>query len=245
MRRETLLAQSLVRLADTLVDDFDVVDLLTLLTDCSVEVLGVSAAGLMLAAPTGDLRVLASSSEEMRLVELFELQSEDGPCLECYRSGERVLNQNLSTSRRRWPRFAPVALDAGFRSVSAVPMRLRGLIIGALNLFNANSGAMDDTDVVAAQSLADVATIAILQNRAAFEAHRVVEQLNAARTDRMTIEQAKGVLAERAGVTMEQAFSRMRKHARDHNIRLIEVSRAIINGSMAFPAPLPPPRRNR
>ena len=245
MRRETLLAQSLVRLADTLVDDFDVVDLLALLTDCSVEVLGVSAAGLMLAAPRGDLRLLASSSEEMRLVELFELQSDDGPCLECYRSGERVLNQILSTSRGRWPRFAPVALDAGFRSVSAVPMRLRGLIIGALDLFHADSGAMDDTDVVAAQSLADVATIAILQNRAAFEAHRVVEQLNAAFTDRMTIEQAKGVLAERAGVTMEQAFSRMRKHARDRNVRLIEVSRAIIDGSLAFPEPLRRPRRHR
>lgn len=172
MRRETLLAQSLVRLADTLFDDFDVVDLLTLLADCSVEVLGVSAAGLMLAGPNGDLRVLASSSEEMRLVELFELQAQDGPCLECYRSGERVLNQNLSTSGGRWPRFAPVALDAGFRSVSAVPMRHRGLTIGALNLFRADSGALDDTGVVAAQSLADVATIAILQNRAAVDAEK-------------------------------------------------------------------------
>src|SRR5687767_12641376 len=123
MGREALLARTLVELADTLVDDFDVVELLTLLTDRCVEVLDVDAAGLMLAAPEGDLRVVASSSEEVRLVELFELQSEEGPCLDCYRTGEPVLNRNLARDYGRWPRFGPVALGTGFRSVHAIPMR--------------------------------------------------------------------------------------------------------------------------
>jgi hypothetical protein len=240
-----LLARALVQLADTLVDDFDVLELLTLLTGRCVEVIGVSAAGLMLAGPEGDLRVVASSSEEMRLVELFELQSAEGPCLDCYRTGLAVTNESLGATDRRWPRFAPVALGAGFRSVSAMPMRLRGLVIGALNLFRADEDALDEPDVSAAQSLADVATIAILQSRAAVEAHLVIEQLSEALDGRVTIEQAKGVLAERAGVSLEQAFSRLRKHARDHNLRLLDVAQAVIDGTLGFPAPPPPPRRMR
>src|SRR6476661_8393839 len=163
MPREALLAQTLVELADTLVDDFDVVELLSLLADRCVEVLDVSAAGLMLVAPEGDLRVVASSSEEMRLVELFELQSQEGPCPDCYRTGEPSLNADLAAENGRWPQFAPVALKAGFRSVHALPMRLRGLTIGALNLFRTDEGLLDEADVVAAQALADVATIAVLQ----------------------------------------------------------------------------------
>jgi GAF domain-containing protein len=209
------------------------VELLTLLTDRCVEVLDVSAAGLMLVAPEGDLRVVASSSEEMRVVELFELQSEEGPCLDCYRTGEAVLNQNLATIGGRWPRFAPVALEAGFRSVHAMPMRLRGVIIGALNLFRADEGGMEESDVLVAQALADVATIAILQHRAAFEAYRVNEQLHHALNSRIVIEQAKGMLAERAGLDMEQAFSWLRKHARNHNLLLVDVARAVIDGTVA------------
>lgn len=245
MSRETLLARTLVQLADTLVDDFDVVELLTLLTTRCVEVLGVSAAGLMLAAPEGDLRVVASSSEEMHLVELFEVQSEEGPCSDCYNTGQVVTNERLTTTDGRWPRFAPVAIEAGFRSVSAVPMRLRGLIIGALNLFDADDNALHEADIMAAQSLADVATIAILQSRAAFAAHQVIEQLNEALNDRVTIEQARGVLAERAGVGVEQAFSRLLRHARDNELRLVEVARSVIDGTLAFPAPPPPPGPTR
>src|SRR5438874_11124344 len=133
--REARLARTLVELADTLVDDFDVVELLTMLTDRCVEVLDVSAAGLMLVAAEGDLRVMASSSEAMRVLELFELQSQEGPCLDCYRSGEPVLNQDLAGAHGRWPRFAPVAVDDGFRSAYALPLRLRDVVIGALNLF--------------------------------------------------------------------------------------------------------------
>jgi GAF domain-containing protein len=242
MTREALLARTMVDLADTLVDDFDVVELLTLLTDRCVEVLDVSAAGLMLVAPEGDLRVVASSSEEMRVVELFELQSEEGPCPDCFRTGEAVLNRNLATDGGRWPRFGPVALEAGFRSVHAVPMRLRGVIIGALNLFRVDEGELEAPDVLVAQAMADVATIAILQHRAAFEAYRVNDQLHHALNSRIVIEQAKGMLAERAGLDMEQSFSWLRHHARNHNLLLVDVARAVIDGTVA---PGPPRRSHR
>ena len=142
-QRTTLLTRTLVQLADTLVDDFDVVELLTLLADRCVEVLGVTAAGLMLAAPEGDLRVMASSSEAARLLELFELQAQEGPCLDCYRTGLAQCQRRARRRHGRWPQFAPFAIDAGFRSAHAFPMHLRDHVIGALNLFRADAGAMD------------------------------------------------------------------------------------------------------
>ena len=105
MTRETVLARTMVELADNLVDDFDVVELLTTLADRCVEVLDVDAAGLMLAGPDGELRVMASSSEAMRMLELFELQAQQGPCLDCYRTGQPVVNQDLASIDGRWPRF--------------------------------------------------------------------------------------------------------------------------------------------
>ncbi|HEX6424368.1 MAG TPA: GAF and ANTAR domain-containing protein, partial [Acidimicrobiales bacterium] len=221
MPRETLLARTLVELADTLVADFDVVDLLTVLTDGCVDVLDVGAAGIMLAAPDGDLRVMASSSEAMRVLELFELQSQEGPCLDCYRTGAPVVNQDLATVDGRWPRFAAEALAGGFRSVHALPLRLRGTVIGALNLFHIDPGEMRPADVAAAQAMADVATIAILQHRAVLEAQVLNDQLNDALNSRIVIEQAKGMVAERAGVDMERAFARLRGHARNHNLLLV------------------------
>ena len=237
MPREALLARTFVELADTLVDDFDVVELLTLLAHRCVEMLDVAAAGLMLVAPEGDLRVVASSSEEMRLLELFELQSQEGPCPECYRTGEPAVFNNLAADDLRWPQFGPVALKAGFLSAQALPMRLRGVTIGALNLFRTETGALDEDDIVAAQALADVATIAILQHRAAIHAHLVVDQLNHALNSRVMIEQAKGILAERTGLDMEGAFGWLRKHARDHNLLLVDVAQAIIDGKLV---PEPP-----
>jgi transcriptional regulator with GAF, ATPase, and Fis domain len=244
MPNEALLVHTLVELADGLVDDYDVVELLSLLTDRCVEVLGVSAAGVMLVAPEGDLRVVASSSEAMRVVELFELQSDEGPCLDCYRSGEAVNHEDLTTVDARWPRFAPVAVEAGFRSVHALPMRLRGSIIGALNLFGTDEGALAEEDVVAGRALADVATIAILQQRVASESRVLIDQLNHALTSRVVIEQAKGVLAERAGLSMESAFEAMRRHARHHNLRLADVARSVIGRTLA-PGALDVPRRHR
>ena len=190
----------------------------------------------MLAGPDGELRVMASSSEAMRVLELFELQSEEGPCLDCYRSGKPVENQDLAGTNTLWPRFASEALAAGFHSVQALPMRLRGTVIGALNLFHVETGEMQAADVEAAQALADVATIAILQHRATLEAKVVNQQLQNALNSRIVIEQAKGMVAERENLTMQQAFSALRNHARNHNLRLVDVAEAVIGGSLAASA---------
>jgi ANTAR domain/GAF domain len=236
MQNEPLLIRTLVELADTLVDDFDVVDLLTLLSDRCVEVLDVSAAGIMLVAAEGDLRVIASSSDAMRIVELFELQSDEGPCVDCYRDGTLIVNQNLAEAVDRWPRFAPVAMESGFRSAHALPMRLRGSVIGALNLFRAEVGELEPADVLAAQALADVATIAILQHRVGIEAHVLNTQLNEALNSRIMIEQAKGVIAERAGIDTDEAFARLRRHARSNNLRLADVAADVASGKLAVEA---------
>ena len=232
MTREAQLARTLVELADSLVADFDVVEVLSLLVDRCVEVLEVAAAGLMLVGPDGDLRVMASSSEAMRVLELYELQAEQGPCLDCYLTGKPVMDQDLGSGDSRWPKFGAEALAAGFHSVQALPMRLRGVVIGALNLFHIETGEMSAADVSAAQALADVATIAILQHRASHEAQVVNQQLQHALNSRIVIEQAKGMVAERAGLNMQQAFGALRAHARNHNLRLIAVAEAVIAGDL-------------
>jgi GAF domain-containing protein len=233
MTREAKFARVVVELADTLVAGFDVVELLTVLADSCVEILDVGAAGLMLVSPDGSLRVMASSSEAMRLLELFELQAQEGPCLDCYRSGRRVVNQDLEAGNGRWPRFSSEALAAGFHSVHALPMRLRGTVIGALNLFHVEPGEMQQADIDSAQALADVATIAILQHRAALEAQVLNEQLHHALNSRVVIEQAKGIIADRQHLNMEQAFSTLRSYARSHNRPLTEAAEAVNDGSLS------------
>jgi GAF domain-containing protein len=242
--REATLVRTFVELTDTLVDRFDVVELLTLLADRCVDVLDVEAAGLMLVTDKGELRVVASSSDAMRLLELFELQAKEGPCMDCYRTGDQIEHPRLSSTDSRWPRFAPRALAAGFHAVHALPMRLRGQTIGALNLFRTSEGALDDDDIVLGQAFADVATIGILQYRAASEAQAVNDQLNNALNSRVVIEQAKGMVAERSGVDMEQAFHRLRGYARSHNLRLVDVARSVIEGTLpaASLEPKPPLR---
>lgn len=232
LSRETDLARTLIAFADTLVADFDIVELLTRLADSCVAVLNVDAAGIMLAAPGGDLRVIASSSEAMRVLELFEVQAEEGPCPHCYRSGRPVVHGDLGASDGGWPRFAVEALAAGFRSVTALPMRLRGTVIGALNLFHGPPGEMRGVDLDAAQTLADMATIAVLQHRALSEAQLLNSQLQHALNTRVVIEQAKGIVAEREHLDMEQAFSALRNHARNHNLQLVVVAESVINGSL-------------
>jgi GAF domain-containing protein len=231
MTRVVKLARTLVELADTLVLNFDVVELLTELTDRCVDVLGGSAAGLMLLTPAGDLRVMASSSEAMHVLELFELQSQEGPCLDCFRSGATVVNDDLESSSR-WPRFGAEALAAGFHSVYALPMRLRGTVIGALNLFFVDPTAMRQFEIDSAQALADVATIAILQYRATLEAQFLNDQLHMALNNRIVIEQAKGMLAEHQHIDMDHAFNTLRQYAQNHHRRLGEVAGAVINGSL-------------
>ncbi len=233
MTRESMLARTLVELADTLVDEFDVVDLLMLLADRCVEVLDVQAAGIMLATPDGQLRVMASTSEAMRVLELFEIQAQEGPCFDSYHTGQAVVNQDLDSGNGRWPRFAAQALDAGFHSAHALPMRLRGSVIGALNLFRTDVGQMGPADLKVAQAFADVATIAILQHRAAREAQILAQQLTYALNSRVMLEQAKGILAERLDLDMERSFATLRNHARNHNLRLSAVARSVIDGSLA------------
>lgn len=232
MTREADVVQSLVEMADTLVNDYDVIDLLTGLADRCVRLLGISAAGVMLASAGGELRLAASSSEAMRVLELFELQAREGPCLDAFSTGERVEHENLRAGTGRWPRFATVAVEAGFQSAFALPLRLRDRTIGALNLFSVDQTPMDEADVLVVRAFADLAAISVLQQRASLEHQQLNEQLTRALTSRITIEQAKGVLFERARVDMDQAFSRLRNYARTHNLRLTDVAQALIEGTL-------------
>jgi transcriptional regulator with GAF, ATPase, and Fis domain len=226
-----LLTDTFVELTDTMVAGFDVIEFLHMLTDRSVQLLDVDAAGLLLADPRGELRVVAASSEAARLVELFQLQNDQGPCLDCFRSGHPVHAADLAAERERWPRFAPAAQQAGFTAVQALPMRLREQVIGALNLFRASPGAFDVADMRVGQALADVATISLLQERGIRRSETLNEQLQTALNSRVVIEQAKGKLAERLGVDMDMAFGLLRDFARARNRRLSELAQAFVEGT--------------
>ena len=247
MSREALLVRTLVELADNLVEDFDVIDLLTVLSDRCVEAFDVDTAGVMLAASGGELQVVASSSATMRGLELFELQANEGPCVDCFHSGEPVVNVELAGFDKRWPAFAERAVEDGFHSVHALPMHLRGQTVGALNMFRRSRGALDADSLEAAQALADVATIAIIQHRSTIEGAALIDQLNEALVSRIIIEQAKGKISESTGMSMDVAFQRLRNHARNHNLRLTEVSRSVADGTLAVRSldPLPSKLRVR
>lgn len=227
---ESLLTQAFVQLADSLVDDFDIVDLLTGLADRCVEVLDADAAGILLADAKG-LQVVAASSEQIWLLELFQLQAAEGPCLECFISGQAVINPDDS-DKARWPTFIPEAERVGYRGVHAFPLRLRENVVGILNIFMREPVLVGDDVAAVAQALADVATIAVLQHRAVSEAERVAGQLQQALNSRIAIEQAKGVLAERAGVEMDEAFARLRRFARTNNRKLSEIAIALVNRNL-------------
>lgn len=224
------IADVFVELADTLVDDFDIIDFLHVLTERSVALLGVSAAGLLLTDERGTLQVVAASSERTRLLELFQLQTDQGPCVDCFRSGQPVSVTNLPNAGR-WPRFAAAATEVGFAAVHAVPMRLRTETVGALNFFDTEPGAMDESSLRLGQALADVATIGLLQQRAIHRRDALTEQLRAALNSRVLIEQAKGVLAERLRLSVDDAFDLLRSAARGRNRRLSDLALAIIDGS--------------
>jgi GAF domain-containing protein len=241
MTRESLLVSTLVELADNLVDNYDIIDVLTLLSTRCVETIDASSAGVMVARPGGELQYVASSSESMRILELFQIQANEGPCVDCYTSGRAIINHELFDSDTSWPRFTPQAVAQGYRSVHCLPLRLRGQTIGALNLFRTDAGLLTSEDVVVAQGLADVATIAILQHQSSLSARLLNEQLNFALNSRIVIEQAKGMISQFAQCDMDVAFERLRTHARNHNIRLTDVASRIVEGTLGV-AELDQPR---
>ena len=230
--REQALAETFVMLADTLVEDYDIVDLLDRLVGACLGLLGVTAAGLLLDDQKGNLAVVASSSEETRLLEIFQLQNNQGPCLDCVRNGSAVISTDLRADQARWPLFIPVAVAAGFKSVAALPLRLRDQTIGGLNLFDGDTDPVPVADQRIAQALADVATIGILQQRSAHRSTMLAEHLQRALNSRVIIEQAKGVLAERNAVDMNAAFEALRRYARNHNLKLTELALAVVRGDV-------------
>ena len=235
MQREQRIVTTFVELADTLVDDFDVVEFLHRVVGRSMELLDCAEVGLLLANPAGTLQVMASSSERSAALELLQSQNEEGPCFECYERSRLVVSEKLASDAGRWPGFAPVAVDRGISSVHAIPMRVRGETVGALNLFRSQIGRIPDRDVPLGQGMADIAAVALLQERAVRETRGVVAQLQGALNSRVLIEQAKGVLAERAHVSVDVAFAGIRAYARSHNRRLSDVARDVVEGRLDAP----------
>jgi transcriptional regulator with GAF, ATPase, and Fis domain len=237
--RARALTEAFVSLADTLVADYDVIDLLARLSSDCVALLSVDSAGLLLSDQRGALQVVSSSSEQAHLMELFQVQNQEGPCLDCFRSSRQISVPDLDRDRR-WPRFSARALQAGYRAVHALPLRLRAETIGALNLFSVRSGALSPENLRIGQALADVATIGILQERAIRRRDILAEQLQAALNSRVMIEQAKGILAERGRLDLSEAFNLLRSQARFQNMRLSDLARDVITGATTTEALLRP-----
>jgi len=230
------LAQVFVELADTLVAGFDLMEFLHALTERCVELLEVDAAGLLLADGGGTLRLVAASTEQARVLELFQIQNDEGPCLDCYHTGQAVIVSDIQAGRAtvRWPRFAAAAREMGFAGVHALPMRLRDQVVGTLNLFRIAPDGLDPAVAVAARALVDVATIGILQERAVHQQEVIAAQLQVALNSRVMIEQAKGILAERLQATPDDAFIILRRYARDHNHPLTQLAADVIGGTASI-----------
>ncbi|GAA2519904.1 GAF and ANTAR domain-containing protein [Winogradskya humida] len=229
------LAKIFVEVADTLVDDFDLIEFLQTLTDRAASLVGAGAVGLLLADERGKLEFMAGSDENVTLVELFQLQTDEGPCLEAVRTGRPVINVDLGAAAARWPRFAPRAAAAGFQSVHAFPLRLRSQVIGALNVFGTSLGGhLAEADVPVIQALTDVAAIALLQERAIRRGEVLSEQLQGALNSRVVIEQAKGAVAQSMGLTVDDAFAVIRGYARRHSWKLTDVAHAIVTDPEAL-----------
>ncbi|WP_331445101.1 GAF and ANTAR domain-containing protein [Streptomyces xanthochromogenes] len=244
MIREQRLAEIFMEVADSLTDDFDVLDLLQRLSTRCVELLDVSAAGILLADAVGELQMVAASDEHTRLLELFALQHDQGPCVECYRSGTARTNIDLNShgATASWPRFAARARETGYVATHAIPLRLRDRNIGALNLFQKTPHLLGESEIALAKALAGVATITILQQRTLEQSHIERTQLQTALNSRILVEQVKGILCERWGTSPDEAFSAFRGYARSHHLRLADFAAAIIDGTFdtaTIPQPLP------
>jgi GAF domain-containing protein len=230
------LAMIFVEVADTLVDEFDLLEFLHMLTERAADLVGAASVGLMLADQRGRLEFMAGSNENVRLVELFQLQNQEGPCLEAFRTGQPVINVDLGQASGRWPLFAPRATAVGFQAVHAFPLRLREQVIGALNVFGATRGGnLAEAEVPVIQALADVATIGLLQERAIRRGEELTEQLQSALNSRIVIEQAKGAIAQVRAVSVDEAFTLIRAYARNHNLRLIDLAQTIVTDLSSLP----------
>jgi GAF domain-containing protein len=231
--REHAITQAFVSIGNSMVDGADVVDLLSGLTSDCARLLDIASAGLLLADDQGVLHVLAASSERTRDLEIFQLQRDQGPCLDCFHTGQQVSVNDLNRETERWPEFVAAATAAGFAAVHALPMRLRGTVLGALNLFGDKAGALAADDLALAQALAHVASIALITDKATSDERTINQQLQAALSSRVMIEQAKGILAQVGILDMDQAFTTLRGYARDHDERLSEVAEHLISGRLA------------
>jgi len=232
--RQQLLLDAFATLADTLVADYDVVDLLQTLVETCQSALDVTAAGLLLADASGSLDLVASTSEESRLVEVMQIGADAGPCIEAFRTAKVVSLPDITQAPDKWGSFRDSAREQGFASVYAIPMRLRNTTIGALNLFRDTTGELDAEDIRAAQALADVATIGILQERALRVSDSIREQLQMALNSRVLIEQAKGVLAYTHDLSMDEAFTRLRQYARSNRLPMAEVAKGLVQRTLLF-----------
>ncbi|MGB3351370.1 MAG: GAF and ANTAR domain-containing protein [Mycobacterium sp.] len=232
--RETQVLDAVVSLVDSLLVDFDVMDLLTDLTERSAELLDVAAAGFLLADPFDQLQLLAATTTQAHGLELFELQTEEGPSLDCYTTGQPVSVADLGTAVRRWPRFVPAAVDAGFASVHAVPMRAAGLVLGTLGLFGTRPGALSDADLLVAQTLAHIACVTILQGQAPTPS-TVLPQLRSALTSRIVVEQAKGFLREILDLSVAESFDLLRSYSHAKGEHLTEVARRLMSDRHSRP----------
>jgi GAF domain-containing protein len=227
---EQRLLRAFVMLADSLVTGFDVVGLLSDLSDACVDLLDADDVGIMIVDQRGRLQMMAASSEQTRFLELLQLQTHEGPCLECYETHALVEAKDDDAMIARWPKFGAAASATGYHSVMSMPMRLRDQTIGAFNLLRNVPGTVPDSDKRIAKALADVATIAILQHRRVIRNEEVTAQLQGALNSRIIIEQAKGLLAERASVELDVAFNMLRDYARPRGERLADVARAVVEG---------------
>lgn len=225
--RETRVIEAVVSLVDSLLDDFDVVELLTQLTENCAELLDIASAGLLLADPKGRLHLMAATSDRTRDLELFQLQSDEGPCLDCYAVGRPVTVADLRVGPSRWPAFERAAIDAGLVAVHALPMRAGRTVLGALGLFSETPGELDAADLTVGQALAHIASVAIVQEHGPTEAV-VLPSLRGALTSRVTVDQAKGVIRARFGVSVDEAFDLLRRYARTGAGHVTEVSRALV-----------------
>lgn len=226
------IAETFVEVADTLVDEFDLIDFLHMLADRAAALVDAAAVGILLADHRNDLQFMAGSDENVTLLELFQLQNQEGPCLEAFRTAQPVVNVDLSAAADRWPRFAPRATAAGFQAVHAFPLRLRQQVIGAMNVFGATKGGdFEGADIAVMQALADVASIALIQERVIRRGEVLTEQLQGALNSRIVIEQAKGAVAQARGLSPDEAFMLIRQYARSNRQRLTDVAHAIVANS--------------